>query len=87
VRLPWWLHRRYAWAAGYFWLPCPVCGREFGGHERGAGVIPDFARDWPMAGLVACPRCVATEPQPIRMVPVSVPHPVDAQHPPTDFDG
>lgn len=23
----------YAWVAGYFWLPCPVCGRSFGGHE------------------------------------------------------
>lgn len=27
------LHRFYAWAFGYFWLPCPVCGEMFGGHE------------------------------------------------------
>lgn len=27
------LHRLYAWMFGYFWLPCPVCGRMFGGHE------------------------------------------------------
>ena len=27
------LHRIYAWMFGYFWLPCPVCGRMFGGHE------------------------------------------------------
>lgn len=27
------LHRLYAWLFGYFWLPCPVCGRMFGGHE------------------------------------------------------
>ena len=23
----------YAWAFGYFWRPCPLCGRSFGGHE------------------------------------------------------
>ena len=27
------LNRIYAWLFGYFWLPCPVCGRMFGGHE------------------------------------------------------
>lgn len=27
------LHKIYAWFFGYFWLPCPVCGKEFGGHE------------------------------------------------------
>ena len=26
-------HRIYAAMFGYFWLPCPVCGRMFGGHE------------------------------------------------------
>mgnify|MGYP001566530485 CR=1 FL=1 len=26
-------HRFYAWLFGFFWLPCPVCGRMFGGHE------------------------------------------------------
>ena len=20
---------------GYFWLPCPMCGKMFGGHEKG----------------------------------------------------
>jgi hypothetical protein len=25
-----WLYAR-VW--GYFWLPCPLCGRHFGGHE------------------------------------------------------
>jgi C4-type Zn-finger protein len=28
------LHRLYAHLFGYFWLPCPVCGKEFGGHEH-----------------------------------------------------
>jgi hypothetical protein len=27
------LHRLYAHWAGFFWLPCPLCGRYFGGHE------------------------------------------------------
>ena len=27
------LNRMYAWLFGYFWLPCHVCGRMFGGHE------------------------------------------------------
>lgn len=27
------LHRLWAAMFGYFWLPCPLCGREFGGHE------------------------------------------------------
>ncbi|SLG32831.1 Uncharacterised protein [Mycobacteroides abscessus subsp. abscessus] len=27
------VHRRYAQEHGYFWLPCPLCGRHFGGHE------------------------------------------------------
>ena len=24
---------------GYFWLPCPNCGRMFGGHEYGGGEL------------------------------------------------
>lgn len=31
--MPRWVHRLYAAALGFFWLPCPVCGRMFGGHE------------------------------------------------------
>jgi hypothetical protein len=27
------LHRLYARWGGYFWLPCPLCGQHFGGHE------------------------------------------------------
>ena len=27
------IHKIYAWLFGYFWLPCPMCGRMFGGHE------------------------------------------------------
>lgn len=31
-------HRLYAKALGYFWLPCPICGKYFGGHESFFGV-------------------------------------------------
>ena len=27
------LNKLYANVFGYFWLPCPVCGEDFGGHE------------------------------------------------------
>ena len=33
MRLPRWAHRLYAWTFGYFWKPCPICGKYFGGHE------------------------------------------------------
>lgn len=29
------LRRLTAWALGYFWLPCPCCGRHFAGFEVG----------------------------------------------------
>ena len=28
-----WLNCAYAFIQGYFWAPCPICGRNFGGHE------------------------------------------------------
>lgn len=28
-----WFHKFYAKTFGYFWLPCPICGEYFGGHE------------------------------------------------------
>lgn len=27
------LHKVYAFVAGYCWIPCPLCGQGFGGHE------------------------------------------------------
>lgn len=39
-RLPRWTNRLYARVAGYFWVPCPICGRDFGGHEIGDGAFP-----------------------------------------------
>lgn len=34
MKLPRFLHCIYAFCFGYFWLPCSICGRYFGGHER-----------------------------------------------------
>lgn len=32
--LPRFVHRAWAGLGGYFWLPCDLCGRYSGGHER-----------------------------------------------------
>lgn len=50
-----WAHHAYAVAAGYFWLPCPLCDRPFGGHEWGDD-IPDPTRP-PNGGVGICSRC------------------------------
>jgi len=34
-----WLNRLYAGLFGYFWLPCPICARPFGGHETLPGHV------------------------------------------------
>jgi len=34
-----WLAKSLAKVFGYFWLPCPNCGREFGGFECGDTVV------------------------------------------------
>ena len=50
---PRWLNLFYASVFGYFWLPCPLCGRNFGGHECGAASIPTS----PFEGKCVCPKC------------------------------
>jgi hypothetical protein len=40
-------------ARGYFWLPCPICGRNFGGNEPGAGML---MHSW-SNGTMTCPDC------------------------------
>lgn len=66
-RLPRWAHRIYAWLGGYFWLPCPVCGEHFSGHEIGRAVgatehldsiplFPSMRRESP--GRAICPTCI-----------------------------
>ena len=34
----------YAKLLGLFWLPCPICGDFFGGHERGGTLWDDKAK-------------------------------------------
>jgi hypothetical protein len=48
-------HRWYATTRGFYWLPCQVCGWEFGGHEAG-GSIHDLVggEGW---GWQICSRC------------------------------
>jgi hypothetical protein len=46
-------HRIYAFLAGYFWLPCPKCGRMFGGHET----QPFAAIEVNGRGWCVCPQC------------------------------
>ena len=31
--MPRWFNRFYAFLFAYFWIPCPLCGKNFGGHE------------------------------------------------------
>ena len=55
------LARLYAEANGYFWLPCPLCGQMFGGHEWGdidgkSSTIPD-GTGRPGAWRAICPNC------------------------------
>jgi hypothetical protein len=49
------VERFRAWLGGYFWLPCPNCGRMFGGHESMRGEILWNGDDW-SRGLVTCPH-------------------------------
>jgi len=52
---PRFLARFLAKAAGYFWLPCPICGEDFAGFECGPGLMrPDGT------GQCVCgkPQCV-----------------------------
>lgn len=41
-----------AFITGYFWLPCPRCGRMFGGYEHGGNVDIGNGK-----GLMTCKRC------------------------------
>lgn len=50
-------HRVYAALGGWFWLPCPRCGVEFGGHESSDRSVPD--PDRPGTGKIVCKACAA----------------------------
>lgn len=54
---PRFINRAYAFFGGYFWLPCPSCGRKFGGHEISYGPGTSMRAGDGTARCV-CPRCV-----------------------------
>ena len=47
-----WLHHIRARLTGYFWMPCPNCGRMFGGHETGGETL--FVSYQRGVGLTTC---------------------------------
>jgi hypothetical protein len=49
---PW--ARLRAFLGGYFWMPCPVCDRMFGGHEDGGILLGKGHTD-----KMTCTRCPA----------------------------
>jgi hypothetical protein len=57
-------HQAYARAHGFFWLPCPLCGQMFGGHEwrhidgKPAAIYTDPGD--PGHGTGICPSCTRT---------------------------
>jgi hypothetical protein len=56
--LPYRPRRAHQWFArrhGFFWLPCMLCGKHYGGHESASG-IPDPLEDGRM-GYSVCRRC------------------------------
>lgn len=49
------VHELWAKTHGYYWLPCILCGRMYGGHEITA-VTPDPTRG-EGGGQTICPFC------------------------------
>lgn len=47
-----WFHRLYAHLNLYFWAPCPLCGKNFGGHEWGTSLSQGG-----YSGIGVCPAC------------------------------
>ena len=58
-------HHFVAWFLGYFWLPCPICGEYFRGHEgkyQALMVSPSSeTSDGSLKGKMVCPKpsCIA----------------------------
>jgi hypothetical protein len=55
-----WAHRAYASLAGFFWLPCPLCGKMTAGHEwRDIDGKPSrIPKDGEPGGFTGiCPAC------------------------------
>lgn len=50
---PRWINFLVARLFGYFWLPCPICGNNFGGHEWSETLYSNYS-----SGFGTCPECV-----------------------------
>lgn len=59
------VNRLYAFFVGYFWLPCPRCGKYYGGHEHGGMNWLGDGR-----GTMTCYRCPGEQgdPGPVPML-------------------
>jgi hypothetical protein len=49
---PRWFQHIRAVLGGYFWLPCPICGEKFGGHEEGGSLATSYS-----GGKMVCKNC------------------------------
>ena len=49
------LNRIWAFLMGYFWLPCPICNKNFGGHEWSESLMIDWGEG---EGEGTCPKCI-----------------------------
>lgn len=55
MRLPYrprFINKMFAYLLGYFWLPCPLCGEDFGGHEWRVSLMRSTGE-----GKGVCPKC------------------------------
>jgi hypothetical protein len=67
-------HRAFAGTFGFFWIPCQLCGRNFGGHEwRDIDGNLSTRYDEAGKGTAICPVCtragLAGVPWPGNVVP------------------
>jgi hypothetical protein len=53
------VHKWIANTYGFYWLPCPVCSRPFGGHEIGGSVPLEESSDGSGMFQCICPSCTA----------------------------
>jgi|HubBroStandDraft_5_1064220.scaffolds.fasta_scaffold04165_7 hypothetical protein len=49
-----WVNWLYALVAGYFWMPCRMCGRMYGGHEECGTLMLSYS-----SGICVCQNCAA----------------------------
>ena len=53
MKIPRWCHKIYANLLGYFWSPCSICGRMYGGHEEHGSLMIDWG-----TGSPTCINCI-----------------------------